>query len=399
MGGQIADAHSLHLDLRYLNRLISLDPEARTVRAQAGMTWRDLQDAIDPHDLSVAVMQSYSNFTLGGSISVNCHGRYVGKGPIAHTVRALRLVTADGESLELTRQREPELFSAVIGGYGGLGVVTEVELDLATNERIERRIDRVSLDEYPNWFREHVLADPAQVLHNADLTSPDFAQPLAVSWRRTQAPLTVPDRLVPRDLDYRREKSLIWAASELPGAAKLRQQHQSAMQEESPPVVWRNHEASLDVASLEPTTRAMTTYFLQEYFIPVPAFGEFARAMARILRRHEVNALNVSIRHSPPDRDSLMRWASQESFCFVIYYKEWRRAMADAKVAQWSRELIDEALACGGRYYLPYRCYATQAQFLRAYPEAERYAQLKRKWDPQARFRNALLNRYLPNPR
>jgi len=31
---------------------------------QAGIKWRDIQDAIDPHDLSVKIMQSFSNFTV-----------------------------------------------------------------------------------------------------------------------------------------------------------------------------------------------------------------------------------------------------------------------------------------------------------------------------------------------
>jgi FAD/FMN-containing dehydrogenase len=58
------------------------------------MCWRDLQVHLDPHDLAERIMQSYSNFSIGGLLSVNCHGRYVGAGPLAHSVRALQLVTA-----------------------------------------------------------------------------------------------------------------------------------------------------------------------------------------------------------------------------------------------------------------------------------------------------------------
>ena len=76
MGGQVAAPDSLHLDTRRMNRVLALDPARRVVRVQAGISRRDLQDAIDPHDLSVRIMQSYNNFTVGGSVSVNCHGRY-----------------------------------------------------------------------------------------------------------------------------------------------------------------------------------------------------------------------------------------------------------------------------------------------------------------------------------
>ena len=78
MGGQIAAPDSLHLDMRAMNQVVAFDPAQSVIRVQAGITWRDLQEIIDPHDLAVRIMQSFSNFTVGGSISVNCHGRYVG---------------------------------------------------------------------------------------------------------------------------------------------------------------------------------------------------------------------------------------------------------------------------------------------------------------------------------
>ena len=117
MGGQIAVKGGLHLDMRQMNQLVWLRPSDRAVRVQAGMRWRDLQDHLDPLGLAVKTMQSYSNFTVGGSVSVNVHGRYVGHGPIGHTVRALQLVLADGSVVEASQTTHTELFRAVIGGY------------------------------------------------------------------------------------------------------------------------------------------------------------------------------------------------------------------------------------------------------------------------------------------
>ena len=395
MGGQIAAAQSLHLDMRGLDKLVWLDLAARTVRVQAGMRWRDLQALIDPHDLSVAIMQSYSSFSVGGSISVNCHGRYVGKGPVVNSVRALQLVTADGAIHELSRTQSPDWFAAAIGGYGGLGVITEVELDLDRNTPLRRSIEQVALDDYPTYFRDRVLTDPQLVLHNADLVPPGFDRPFAISWRRTDEVPTVVERLVPEGIDYGRDQSLIWAASELPGGTQLRLKRQGDTLREPPLVVWRNHEASLDVAALEPRTRAMSSYVLEEYFIPVDRFLPFARQMAIILARYRANVLNVSLRHSPRDDTTLMRWAVTDVFCFVLYYKQRATDAADRTVASWTRALIDAALAQGGRYYLPYRLHATQSQFDRAYPQARQFAAVKRTADPHGRFHNALWDKYL----
>jgi FAD/FMN-containing dehydrogenase len=117
--------------------------------------------------------------------------------------------------------------------------------------------------------------------------------------------------------------------------------------------------------------------------------------MAGILKAHRVNALNVSIRHSPADKTSLLAWAPHEVFAFVLYYKQRSTKAASAEVRVWTRELIDAALENGGRYYLPYRLDATREQFRRAYPEAAEFSALKARVDPDKRFRNLLWDAYL----
>lgn len=96
MGGQTSSPGSLHLDMRTLNRVLAFSPEAKVVRVQAGIRWRDIQAFVDPHGLSVKIMQTYANFTVGGSLGVNCHGRYVGLGPLVLSVRAIKVVLHDG---------------------------------------------------------------------------------------------------------------------------------------------------------------------------------------------------------------------------------------------------------------------------------------------------------------
>jgi FAD/FMN-containing dehydrogenase len=397
MGGQVAVRAGLHVDMRQLSALVWLRPESRTVRVQAGMRWRDLQDLLDPHGLAVKIMQSYSNFTIGGSASVNCHGRYVGLGPVGHSIRALQLVTANGDVLEVSPQTRPELFSAAIGGYGAVGIITEVELDVVPNVRIQRRVTPVPLDDYAAHFRQSVLGDPTAVLHNADLLPPDFAAPVCVTWHRVgdDVALTEPDRLVPRGKSYALEQNAIFVMTELPGGARLRETVVHPLLMRPQVVKWLNHEASLDVAELEPRTRAMSTYVLQEYFIPEPGFLSFAKRMAQLLRRRNVEALNVSIRHSPRDRVSALPWASQDVFSFVLYHKQRTWTRARHEVGEWTRELIALALQHGGRYYLPYQLHATVDQFNAAYPEAAQLRRTKQQFDPAGKLSNELWRKYL----
>ena len=129
--------------------------------------------------------------------------------------------------------------------------------------------------------------------------------------------------------------------------------------------------------------------------IPERGFLAFAQGMARLLKRRNVEALNVSIRHSPPDRISTLAWAREEVFSLVLYYKQRTSQRARERVAEWTRELIELALEQGGRYYLPYQLHARPEQFARAYPEIDALRRVKRTVDPAAKFSNELWRIYL----
>jgi FAD/FMN-containing dehydrogenase len=395
MGGQVAIAGGLHLDMRKMKRVVWLRAPEKQVRVQAGITWRDLQDVLDPHNLSVRTMQSFSNFTVGGAASVNCHGRYVGPGPMGQSIRALQLVLADGRVVEASRKENADLFAAAIGGYGAIGVITEVVLDRDDNTRMERLIEPVPLAQYPTFFADKVLKDPDSVMHNADLLPPRYDAPVSITWRRTDKKLTRTSRLVPRNSDYSMRRHALWALTELPFAASLREPATEVVRRIRPEVAWRNHEASLDTASLEPESRVSATYALDEFFVPPRSFEPFVREMGAILRKHRVSAVNVSIRHSPADPLSLLPWAREEVYSFVLFYRQGVDLPAQRAVGDWTRELIDATLKAEGRYYLPYQLHATREQFDRAYPEAAQLRQLKSRVDPPGRFSNTMWQKYL----
>lgn len=392
MGGQTGIENGLQLDMRSMNKLLNFDPKNRTARVQAGMRWRDLQEIIDPQGLSIQTMQSYSNFTIGGSLSVNCHGRYVGHGPVSESVRSFKLVLPYADTLEVNRQSNSELFHAAIGGYGGAGVITEIELNLDENFKIEKSVAHVSLEDYPAWFRENILSNSSILLHNVDLQPSKFNKPRCVTWSRTEKPLTIIDRLRPEQVKYGKEKLVLWALSELPGSSLLREKIVVPIQEKSE-VVWRNYEASMDAAELEPATRNISTYVLQEYFIPERHFAKFANAMSKLMQSVPTGTVNVSIRHSPADRTTLMSWAQQDVFSFVVYYKQRVSSHAVRAVGEWTREMINLALALEGSYYLPYQLHATQQQFLRSYPATAKFKALRQQIG-SSRLTNTMWTQY-----
>jgi FAD/FMN-containing dehydrogenase len=58
-----------------LSRILEIDRDAQTIRVEAGVTWSAIHHALAPWGLCTWVQQSSAQFTVGGSISVNCHGR------------------------------------------------------------------------------------------------------------------------------------------------------------------------------------------------------------------------------------------------------------------------------------------------------------------------------------
>jgi len=109
---------------------IHVDPENRTVWAQSGVTWGELNRETQLHGLAVTggVVSStgIAGLTLGGGV-----GWLMGKYGLAlDNLRAVELVTVDGRLLRASKHREPELFWALRGGGGNFGVATSFEYEL-----------------------------------------------------------------------------------------------------------------------------------------------------------------------------------------------------------------------------------------------------------------------------
>jgi len=394
MGGQTASPDSQHIDMRAMNQVITFGPGEKYIRVQAGIRWCDIQQFIDPHNLSVKIMQTYANFTVGGSLSVNVHGRYIGMGPLILSVRSILIVLANGELLRCTPEENRDVFYGAIGGYGGLGVIAETELELADNVRVERKSKRMPASSYLSYFKENVRNNSETIFHNADIYPEHYSRVNAVSWNQTQKSITNKRRLMSVSRGFWLEKYFFWVFSETISGSWRREHIIDPLLFLFSKVHWRNYEAGYDVAELEPLSRSRRTYVLQEYFVPIDQLNRFLPLMAEILQRHRVNVINISIRHALKDPGSMMAWARDEVFAFVLYYKQRTRDNARARVAIWTRELIDAAIACSGTYYLPYQVHARQDQFHAAYPGARKLFALKQELDPHFRFRNIIWDTY-----
>ena len=396
MGGQIGFENSLHIDMRKFNKVLNLDTINKTVTVQPGIVWRDLQNVIDPHNLSIKIMQTYANFTVGGSVSVNCHGRYIGHGPIVSSVLEIKLVSTAGETITANRSENQDVFAAAVGGYGGVGVLAEIKLQLVDNVKVERQTVLVEANDYNAFFDRNIRNDSNVIFQNGDLYPPDFDKINSVAWKKTDKELTDNVRVTPEGENYWLEAQLMKFVSSGDLGKWARENIGDPYLYGKEKVVWRNREASYDVQELEPASREDETYVLQEYFIPVNNITSFVPKMKAIYDRYNVNVINVSLRHAYADKETYLSWAAEEVFAFVIYYKQGTDQEAKEIVKKWTVEMTDAILSENGRWYLPYQPHATVEQFRRGYLNSEKYFEVKNRLDPEHRFTNKLLDKYNP---
>ena len=109
---------------------VTVDPEARTARIVGGTLWSDVVAAAGEHGLAAMHGSSpdvaAAGYLLGGGLSWYARQH----GLATNSLVAVEVVTADGNLVRATAEHEPELFWALRGGGGNLGVVTALEVRL-----------------------------------------------------------------------------------------------------------------------------------------------------------------------------------------------------------------------------------------------------------------------------
>ena len=143
-GGAMPIAGGVVLSTARLNRIVKLDPTARTAVVQPGVRNLAISEAAAPHGLYYAPdPSSQIACTIGGNVAENSGGVHCLKyGLTVHNVLRVRMVTTEGEIVELGSEALDapglDLLAVAIGSEGMLGVVTEVTVKLVPKPRVAR---------------------------------------------------------------------------------------------------------------------------------------------------------------------------------------------------------------------------------------------------------------------
>lgn len=129
-------ARSGMLNLGLMDKVLEVDKERKRVRVQGGIRVQGLVDGIKEHGLTLQNFASIREQQVAGIVQVGAHGTGAKLPPIDEQVISMKLVTPGKGTIEISKEKDPELFYLARCGLGALGIVAEVTLQCVDRQEL-----------------------------------------------------------------------------------------------------------------------------------------------------------------------------------------------------------------------------------------------------------------------
>ena len=401
MGGQQFAADAVLLDTRGMNAVLDLDREKGLVEVEAGIQWPELVEFLieaqagAERQWGITQKQTGADrFTLGGSVSVNCHGRGLSMRPIISDVESLQLVRPDGSLIACSRDENAELFGLVVGGYGLFGAIYSVTLRLTPRRKLERVVELAYVEDLVRLFPDRIAAGYlyGDFQFAIDPASDDFLRRGVFSCYRPLADSTeIPEgqrALTPEDWG----RLLVFAHTDKTRAFEEYAEHYLAT---SGQLYWSDlhqfadytdgYHEQLDrlLGATEPATE-----MISELYVPRERLTDFLADVAEDFRANDVDVIYGTVRLIERDEECYLAWARESYACVIFNIHTVHTDAGVAGAADDFRRLIDRARDRGGSYFPTYHRWATREQVEACYPQFREFVGLKRHYDPTGLFQS-----------
>ena len=119
------------LSIRKINKVILFNKNTGELRAQAGITIKEIHDLVKEYFWVVNISPGTQYVTLGGCVANDIHGKnYHSAGSFIQSVNYIKIIRSDGKEYLCSRKKNKSLFLASFGGLGLTGVITEISINL-----------------------------------------------------------------------------------------------------------------------------------------------------------------------------------------------------------------------------------------------------------------------------
>ncbi|MDI9333562.1 MAG: FAD-binding oxidoreductase [Cytophagales bacterium] len=399
-----------------------------TVTVDAGMTWAELHFHLGVLRGAPCVHQSSAHFSIGGSISVNCHGRDINFGSIASTVESLEVLAGDGKTYTASRTQNNDLFRAVIGGYGACGVILNATLKVAPNFMMWRtqNMDKqkpLTLDEYEQHLHkvENEKIDYLQMHHGwVNVSADDYLGKVIAYDVLKVDPQMATNQNGSMELGKDNElKHEGWGEGEILRAGWHAMHGDKNIKKQIWEALVRNCSDTKPYSRINFLRESISftqskfdgkgVDMLQEYFVPLSSFKLFMERLKTIFPYNDgdgamadgVQLNSITIRYVRAEDDE--RAVPYLSYCpkgqsrisvAVDAYVPFGGQHPCPKARDQFIGAMDAAIERGGSYYLPYYSFADQALFERAYTNVAALKSAIGRYNPDHRFSNEFLKQY-----
>jgi xylitol oxidase len=137
---RIADTNASLISTAKLNKVLSIDTENKNVTVEAGIRYGEFCKQIHEAGFALHNLASLPHISVAGACATATHGSGVNNGNLATNISVVEMVTANGEVVTLSRDKDPNTFYGAVVSLGSLGVVTKITLDLVPTFNIRQDV-------------------------------------------------------------------------------------------------------------------------------------------------------------------------------------------------------------------------------------------------------------------
>jgi FAD/FMN-containing dehydrogenase len=380
------------------DRILAFDPETLLLRAEAGLSLAGLHRVLMPRGYFTPVSPGTQFVTLGGAVASDVHGKsHHVTGCFGAHVKSLTLRVADGRILRCSREVEPELFRATLGGMGLTGHMLEVEFTMqrVPSPWILQESERIpNIDAFLQALDDAARVWPFTVgwidclargggmgrgllFKGRWATAPEAGgRPFPAPLRRPSVPLEMPDFVLSRptvqafnEVLYRRHVPRV----------KRGIVHYEAF--------WYPLDAIGHWNKLY-GRRGLTQY---QCVIPRAAGAKGVRAFLELLTSRGGASFLAVIKDCGAQGEGLLSFPmSGTSIALDVAIRDDTQQLVDA--------LNERVLAEGGRVYLAKDNFTRPEHYRAMEPRLTEWERIRRAWDPELKLRSAQSVRVLGDP-
>ena len=122
---------SLSINIKNFDRILYFDKREKTITVEAGLTLIEFLNFTLKHNLWIPQLPGYPTITIGGAVAANAHGKSCGKhGTIRKSIKSILLFHKTHGWLNLSEDKNKEIFDLTIGGIGLTGTIVSVTFEL-----------------------------------------------------------------------------------------------------------------------------------------------------------------------------------------------------------------------------------------------------------------------------